>query len=63
LTPYALVLAIGLLHGPGAKILDTEERYATMRECREEAKKLNTGPRVIPRTEARCINLTEFYPE
>jgi hypothetical protein len=34
-----------------------------MRECREEAKKLNTGPRVIPRTDARCINLTEFYPE
>ena len=63
MTPYALVLAIGLLHGPGAKILDTEERYATLLECREEAKRRNTGPRALPRTVARCINLTEFYPE
>ncbi len=62
MTPYALYLMIGFLGSPGAVILDTQERFATRKECVDAAEKENTRFGVKPRVIGRCVNLSEFYP-
>lgn len=61
MTPYALYLLIGLANAPGAVILDTQERFATYKECINAAEKENTGPFIKPRVIGKCANLAEFY--
>lgn len=62
MTPYALYLLIGLANAPGAVILDTQERFATRKECTDAADKENTGPNIRPRVIGKCVSLAEFYP-